>query len=63
MGFRKAGTDTQFFIKCRRYRAKNKKCNFLWGEYILIKIKEDGIKGRYKILLILDVRIISFRAS
>lgn len=66
MGFRKAGKEKLLLPKCWKNQAK--KLNSLPlgrinATLILIKIMEDSIKGRYKIKLILDVRIISFLAS
>lgn len=51
MGFRRAGLEKLLLTKCRRYPAKKNK-PFPLGRIsrsILTKIKEDGIKGRYKI--------------
>lgn len=54
MGFRRVGLEKLLLTKCRRYPAKKNMplpLGRISRRSILTKIKEDGIKGRYKINL------------
>lgn len=62
MSFRKAGKEKLLLAKYRQYQAKKKKKLLLLGKIntrLILKIKKDGKKGRYKIQLILENNLIS----
>lgn len=61
MSFRKAGKEKLLLAKYRQYQAKKKKLLLLGkiNTRLILKIKKDGKKGRYKIQLILENNLIS----